>query len=267
MRRASASPAACARLSRPVRSSAALVATTARVVLRAANGAPPWPKCVRASTYVPSGPRAPASTAPDPSRMLPTAFSTTRAPTITSPPRTAQVPTPPFVAARGPSAFPTVAPVPAPTDPSATSPDAAPHARYASSAVGQRFALPPGARSKSKITAVGTIGTIPAGPTGSPRPRSCNQRITPSAAPSPYADPPVRRIASMRSTRCRGLSASSSRVPVARPRTAHAARMPASGPSTTVHPVARSRSVQCPTVIPGTAAMLVAAEGVMGARR
>ncbi len=190
MRRASASPAAWARPSRAVRSSAAFVATTASVVLRAAtapNGAPPRAKCASASTNLPSAPRAPARIAPEPSRMLPTAFSTTSAPTTMSPPLAAQLPTPPFIAARGPSAFPTVAPVPAPTDPSATSPpaEAAAHARYASSAVGQRSALPPGARSKSKITAVGTIGTMPADPTGRPRPRSRSQRITPSAAPRP----------------------------------------------------------------------------------
>src|SRR2546425_404054 len=267
MRRASASPAAWARLSRLVRSSVALVATTASVVLRVANGAPPRPKCASASTNLPSAPRAPARIAPEPSRMFPTAFSTTSAPTTMSPPLAAQVPTPPFIAARGPSALPTVAPVPAPTDPSATSPDATLHARYASSAVGQRSALPPGARSKSKITAVGTIGTMPADPTGRPRPRSLSQRITPSAAPSPKAEPPVRRTASMRSTTWRGVSASSSRVPVARPRTAQAARIPLSGPSTTLQPVARSRSVQCPTEIPRTAVRLAGAEDAMGARR
>src|SRR5438093_9013462 len=75
------------------------------------------------------------------------------------------------------------------------------------------------------------------------------------------------KMASMRSTRWRGFSASSSRVPVARPRTAQAARIPPSGPSTTVHPVARSRSVQCPTEMPRTAARLEEAEDAMGARR
>src|SRR6266550_4448095 len=130
----------------------------------------------------------------------------------------------------------------------------------------QRAALPPGARSKSKITAVGTIGTMPADPTGRPRPRSLSQRITPSAAPSPKAEPPVSRTASMRSTTWRGFSASSSRVPVARPRTAQAARIPLSGPSTTLQPVARSRSVQCPTEIPRTAVRLAGAEDAMGAR-
>ena len=56
---------------------------------------------------------------------------TTSTPTTMSPPVAAQLPTPPFMAARGPNALPTVAPVPAPTDPSATSPspDAAVQAR------------------------------------------------------------------------------------------------------------------------------------------
>src|SRR6266513_1175628 len=116
MRRASASPAAWARASRAMRSSVALVATTASVVLRpfptAPNGAPPRAKCVSASANVPSAARAPARTAPEPSRMLPTAFRTTSAPTTMSPPLAAQLPTPPFMAARGPSAFPTVAPAP-----------------------------------------------------------------------------------------------------------------------------------------------------------
>src|SRR6266566_8625035 len=71
----------------------------------------------------------------------------------------------------------------------------------------------------------------------------------------------------MRSTTWRGFSASSSRVPVARPRTAQAARIPLSGPSTTLQPVARSRSVQCPTEMPRTAVRLAGAEDAMGARR
>src|SRR6266699_3748525 len=107
---------------------------------------------------------------------------------------------------------------------------------------------------------------MPADPTGRPRPRSLSQRITPSAAPSPKAEPPVSRTASMRSTTWRGFSASSSRVPVARPRTAQAARIPLSGPSTTLQPVARSRSVQCPTEMPRTAARWDETEDAMGAR-
>src|SRR4029077_7792320 len=123
----------------------AFVATTASVVLprpaadvaRAPNGEPPLARCVSASTYVPSAPRAPARIFPVPSTTFPTAFTTTSAPTTMSPPVAAQVPTPPFMAARGPSPFPPVAPVPAPTLPSATSVEAASQARYASSATGQ----------------------------------------------------------------------------------------------------------------------------------
>src|SRR3989475_12495586 len=70
----------------------------------------------------------------------------------------------------------------------------------------------------------------------------------------------------MRSSAWRGFSVSSSLVPVARPRTAQAARIPLSGPSTTLQPVARSRSVQCPTEIPRTAVRLAGAEDAMGAR-
>src|SRR6266576_546896 len=71
----------------------------------------------------------------------------------------------------------------------------------------------------------------------------------------------------MRSTKWRGFSASISRVPVARPRTAQAARIPPSGPSTTLQPVARSRSVQCPTETPRTAVRPAGGEDTMGARR
>src|SRR2546428_250281 len=57
--------------------------------------------------------------APRASRTSPTAFTTTRAPTTTSPDRTAQLPSPPFIMPVSPAALPTVAPVPAPTEPSA----------------------------------------------------------------------------------------------------------------------------------------------------
>src|SRR5207247_1837688 len=65
MRRASASPAACASASSATRSRAALVATTASVVLRPApNGAPPRARYSRASANLPVAPRAPARIAP-----------------------------------------------------------------------------------------------------------------------------------------------------------------------------------------------------------
>src|SRR2546422_8371845 len=56
MRRASASPAACATFSSPTRSRAAFVATTASVVFGVApNGAPPAARYASASANSPSG--------------------------------------------------------------------------------------------------------------------------------------------------------------------------------------------------------------------
>src|SRR5437773_2751534 len=49
----------------------------------------------------------------------------------------------------------------------------------------------------------------------------------------------------MRSTRCRGSRASISRLPVARPRRAAAARIPSSGPRLPVHPGAPPGPVRC----------------------
>ena len=66
--------------------------------------------------------------------------------------------------------------------------------------------------------AEGTIGTI-ASAMATPRPRSFNHRMTPSAADSPKAEPPERQMASIRSTRQDGSSRSVSRVPGAPPRT------------------------------------------------
>src|SRR5205814_14192 len=126
-------PAGDPRACNATRSSRACVATTASVVLwpapPRAKGAPPWARYPRASTNRPSAPRAPASSRPFASSTFPTALRTTSAPTTTSPARAAQVPTPPFIAPRGPSALPTVAPVPAPTDPSGISVAAAAQAR------------------------------------------------------------------------------------------------------------------------------------------
>src|SRR5256886_10481079 len=96
MRRASASPAAWARASRAMRSSVALVATTASVVLRpfptAPNGAPPRAKCdivvgalvvLNAVGNILDGAGAglagARAAAPAPSRMVPNAYRTNRA--------------------------------------------------------------------------------------------------------------------------------------------------------------------------------------------
>src|SRR5438876_4110012 len=74
-------------------------------------------------------------------------------------------------------------------------------------------------------------------------------------------------MASTWPTRWRGCSASSSRVPVARPRTATPARIPPAGASTTVQPVAVRASVQWPTVMPATAARLRAGDALIGAAK
>src|SRR5215208_4511107 len=113
------------------------------------------------------------------------------------------------------------------------------------------------------MTAAGTIGTTP-GPIGKPRPRSSIHRITPAAASSPYAEPPVSSTASTRPARPPGTSACSSRVPVARPTTAAAPRSGASIPRTTVSPVAPSPSVAWPTATPNRVRSTVTARSQRG---
>ncbi len=170
----------------------------------------------------------------------PKAFTTDSAPTTRSPERTDHEPSPPFIAAFGPTALPTVAPVPAPTEPSGTMVDAAPQACMPISGVGRASKTPSGSR--SKITAAGTMGITP-GPTAKPRFRDSSQRMTPSAAASPYADPPHKVIASTRPASASGRQASSSREPVARPFTNTVQGMPPCGARTTVQPVAPRSSV------------------------
>ncbi len=81
--------------------------------------------------------------------------------------------------------------------------------------------------------------------------------MTPVAASSPNADPPVSRIAYARPTRLPGRSRSVSREAGAAPRTSTPATAPFSH-STTVQPVAASRLVQCPTRMPGTSVIELA---------
>src|SRR5215472_14772872 len=98
--------------------------------------------------------------------MSPAAFTATRAAT-TSPlgRRIADEPTPAFIGR--PPVLPTVAPAPAPTFPSCTgSEEAAEAALYPQSAFGRIVGFPPNGRSNR--IAAGTIGTIPAEPTGYP---------------------------------------------------------------------------------------------------
>src|SRR3990172_9239036 len=123
----------CARCARRLASafdSAALVATTTRVVLvgaRTKASSPSSSSSTRAvSTNSPDGDRAPAMMVPVcASRTSPKAFTTASAPTTTPPARgTAVVPIPPRIAP-APSRWPTVAPVPAPTNPAGVNPDPA----------------------------------------------------------------------------------------------------------------------------------------------
>ena len=161
-------------------------------------------------------------------------------------------PTPPLLAFSKPAPFPTIAPMPAPTFPSRVSvSEAASHAAYASSGPGRTEALP---NPRSKIAAVGTIGTTPAG-VGCPMPRSSRKRMTPFAAPRPKAEPPVSSTALTSSMRRPGAMASVSLVAGAPPGTTTEPVVPF-GTRTTVHPVKASSFVQCPTRTPGTSVII-----------
>ena len=164
------------------------------------------------------------------SATSPAELTTTIAPTVTPDSSTTEaVPTPPL-------STPARAPMPAPAQPTATSTPAFAAAAYPNSAVG-RFAHPPTGR--SKITAAGTIGTVPPF-ICTPRPCSSSQRITPSAAASPNALPPVRTTASTWRMLLDGSSSSVSRLPGAPPRTSTAPTVPG-GATTTVVPQAHPR--------------------------
>jgi len=142
----------------------------------------------------------------------------------------------------------TVAPVAAPTGPSATGPAvAASHAARPSAGPGRTVGSP---RPRSKSPAPTTMGTTPA-EVATPMPRSSQNRITPSQAASPNAEPPVSTSASSRATRRWGSRRAHSRVAGDPPRTSPEATVPA-GKSTTVQPVAARASVQCPTRTPAT---------------
>ena len=109
---------------------------------------------------LPSAVRAPARMVPcRQSRTSPAALTTTSAPTTTSPSRIDAEPMPPFIPRmpRPTNILPTVAPVPAPTLPSATADAAAAwHARYASSGPTR---IRPSPSDRSSITAPTTMGT------------------------------------------------------------------------------------------------------------
>ena len=108
---------------------ATFAATAASVVLRAARSSnlPSDRMSPEASTRgVSANPplcrRAPAMISPRASRTSPNAFTTTIAPTVRSfdTVDSTEQPNPPFMHHAGPPTFPTVVPVPAPIDPSAT---------------------------------------------------------------------------------------------------------------------------------------------------
>src|SRR5262249_55417666 len=162
-----------------------------------------------------------------------------------------------FTAYSGPKSLATVAPVPAPTFPSGTSPSAAAsHAARPAAAPGLAFGSP---TARSNSTAAGTIGTR-ATPVSKPMPASSRYATTPSAAASPKALPPVSRIAFASCTSMPGRSRSVSRVPGAPPRTTPDPTVPGGG-RTTVQPVMPAASVQCPTRIPGTRVITDASSG------
>ena len=147
-----------------------------------------------------------------------------------------------------------LAPEPAPTAPLGEGRSrAAVAARRPKLSSGRLSKRPP--RPRSKITAAGTIGTTScsAGPTEKPTRRPSRNAITPEAAASPYALPPVRQIACTSLTVEVGCNRSVSRVPGPPPRTSTPPTVPR-GSNTTVVPVDHPRLKRdaCPTRIPGT---------------
>ena len=197
---------------------------------------------------VPGAARLPARISPSSPRTSPSALTAASAPTTRASRLAAAVPMPPLTANAGSGSLATVAPVPAPTLPSATGPSvAASHAAAPSSGPGRAAGSP---TPRSNRIAAGTIGTR-AGPASNPIPRESSHRATPSAAASPNALPPVSTTAWTSSTRVPGRSASVSRVPGAPPRTSTDPTVPG-GHRTTVQPVMPARSVAWPTRMPAT---------------
>src|SRR5439155_71358 len=110
--------------------------------------------------------RAPATSAPVlGSRTSPTAFTTTTAPTTSSPSRREALPRPPRIARPMRCTLPTLAPVPAPTLPSANGPAAALAA--ASMPISRVGRARPSPTLRSKMNAPGTCGTT-VGPAAKP---------------------------------------------------------------------------------------------------
>src|SRR5579875_1710147 len=128
MARASASWASSASFRHWALPSAASVTTTPKVVLPKVGRVDlPSSNVRQASAKPPASSRAPATTRPSRSTTSPRALTTASAPTVGPPgSRTTAVPTPPRLPRSGPRSLPTVAPVPAPTAPSAGGPLRAP---------------------------------------------------------------------------------------------------------------------------------------------
>ena len=233
--------------------SSASVATTARVVLLPT---PTSGGCSRSHSLVrtkpPPGSRGPATTAPlAGSTTSPAALTATSAPTVTPPAsRTLAEPRPLLVARSKPGTLPTVAPVPAPTEPCvhrlpSTPPRRRPRRRPRPGA--RPAARRAGRRARPRGRSARAAGPPP--PRGRAPPASASRR---SRRP---ARTRCRRRCSTAWTRCTAFTGSSrsvSRVPGAEPRTSTPATAPSPSHSTTVQPVAASRSVQWPTARPAT---------------
>ena len=194
------------------------------------------------------------------STTLPQAFTAVTAPTWSSPSLKARAPRPLFMTWSGPSSLPTVAPVPAPTVPSANSPgslsSAVDTAASPAATSGRAVGSP---KARSKRHAEHTMGTT-VGPTGKPMPRRSSSRAAPEDASSPNAEPPDSTTAFTWSTVSSGLSRSVSRDAGAPPRTSTPPVAPF-GHTITVHPVSPSRSVQWPKRNPSTCATAIGASG------
>jgi hypothetical protein len=216
----------CASRWQPVLSSRASVTSTARVVFSRPNPAAGAVTGTPAKTGRPSG-----------ARTSPHALTTASTATVAGPAVPVATPTSP--GSRLPRHLPVPAPVPAPAAPvpSGSPASAASAAARPAAASGGAVRTDP-----SKMDIPTTIGTGPAG-VGNPVPRSRSSVMTPSAADSPYADPPDSTTASTRSTNRAGSSSANSRVAGAPPRTSPDATVPGGG-RITVTPV--SAPVQCP---------------------
>ena len=179
------------------------------------------------------------------SMTFPTALTAETAPTMSGPSWNARAPRPAFMQRSGPASLPTVAPVPAPTQPSSkpvslrsTLSSASRTARMPFMLEGRTSARPK-ARSNRQLEQ--TMGTLPT-PTSRPMPRSSSSCMAPEAASSPKAEPPESTTACTRSTVFSGLSKSVSREAGAAPRTSTPPTAPL-GATMAVQPVPASRSV------------------------